>query len=107
MAKSLQELIDESIKNSEKNEEIVTTNDTEEKIENTADENTNVADENKEEIDKKDDEKPKKSKAKVNIGRGFKNLEEAVEFYESDAFAKWDDSAKKEFKTWLDKIKED
>lgn len=90
MAKSLQELIDESIKNSEKTEEIVP-------------EKENVTEE------KEVEKKPKKvgTIIKANIGRGFRNIEEATKFYESDTFAKWDDSAKKEFKTWLDKIKED
>lgn len=51
-------------------------------------------------------EKPKKSK-KFEPSRGFKTLKEAEEFVESEAFNKWDNASKKEFKNWLKKIKED
>ena len=66
MAKSLQELIDESIKNSEKTEEIVPEKET-------------VTEE------KEVEKKPKKvgTIIKANIGRGFRNIEEATKFSRS------------------------
>ena len=79
---SLQDMINESIKN-----------------QNAA---TNAASEK--EVENK--ETPKKSK-KFEPSRGFKTLKEAEEFVESEAFNKWDNASKKEFKNWLKKIKED
>ena len=87
---SLQDMINESIKNQEANATL------EKEVENKVETEKEV--ENKVE--------PKKSK-KFEPSRGFKTLKEAEEFVESEAFNKWDNASKKEFKNWLKKINED
>ena len=88
---SLQDMINESIKNQDAANAV-----SEKEIENK--ENPEKEVENK--------ETPKKSK-KFEPSRGFETLKEAEEFVESEAFNKWDNASKKEFKNWLKKIKED
>lgn len=94
---SLQDMINESIKN----QDAATNAAPEKEIENKVEPEV----ENKVEPEKPE-EKPKKSK-KFEPSRGFKTLKEAEEFVESEAFNKWDNASKKEFKNWLEKIKED
>ena len=101
---SLQDMINESIKNQNANAA------SEKEVENKENPEVNKEDPEKEvenkgnpEVNK---ENPKKSK-KFEPSRGFKTLKEAEEFVESEAFNKWDNASKKEFKNWLKKIKED
>lgn len=92
---SLQDMINESIKNQD------AANATSEKeVENKVEPEVEKGE------PEKPEEKPKKSK-KFEPSRGFKTLKEAEEFVESEAFNKWDNASKKEFKNWLKKIKED
>ena len=93
---SLQDMINESIKN----QEAATNAASEKEVEN------KVTPEVNKEDPEKSEETPKKSK-KFEPSRGFKTLKEAEEFVESEAFNKWDNASKKEFKNWLKKIKED
>ena len=93
---SLQDMINESIKN----QNAATNAASEKEIENKVESEVNN------ETPEKPEEKPKKSK-KFEPSRGFKTLKEAEEFVESEAFNKWDNASKKEFKNWLKKIKED
>ena len=86
---SLQDMINESIKNQDAATNAAPEKEVENKVE-----------------PEKPEEKPKKSK-KFEPSRGFKTLKEAEEFVESEAFNKWDNASKKEFKNWLEKIKED
>lgn len=99
---SLQDMINESIKNQD------AANATSEKeVENEVEPEVKKGEPEKEvETPEKPEEKPKKSK-KFEPSRGFKTLKEAEEFVESEAFNKWDNASKKEFKNWLKKIKED
>lgn len=99
---SLQDMINESIKNQD------AANATSEKeVENKVEPEVKKGEPEKEvETPEKTEEKPKKSK-KFEPSRGFKTLKEAEEFVESEAFNKWDNASKKEFKNWLKKIKED
>ena len=81
MAKTLQEMIDESINGSEK--------------------------EPVKEIKKAEEKPVEKPKTIKNVGRGFNTLQEAIDFSKSERFEQWDNAAKKEFNNWLKKIKED
>ena len=94
---SLQDMINESIKNQDANVA------PEKEVENKVEPEVNKENPEKEVENK---ETPKKSK-KFEPSRGFKTLKEAEEFVESEAFNKWDNASKKEFKNWLKKIKED
>ena len=94
---SLQDMINESIKNQNANAA------SEKEVENKENPEVNKEDHEKEVENK---ETTKKSK-KFEPSRGFKTLKEAEEFVESEAFNKWDNASKKEFKNWLKKIKED
>lgn len=96
---SLQDMINESIKNQDANAA------SEKEVENKVESEVKKEVENKE-APEKPEETPKKSK-KFEPSRGFKTLKEAEEFVESEAFNKWDNASKKEFKNWLKKIKED
>ena len=96
---SLQDMINESIKN----QNAATNAASEKEVENKETPEVNKEDPEKEVENK---ETPKKSK-KFEPSRGFKTLKEAEEFVESEAFNKWDNASKKEFKNWLKKIKED
>ena len=98
---SLQDMINESIKNQD------AANATSEKqVENKVEPELKKGEPENKENPEKPEEKPKKSK-KFEPSRGFKTLKEAEEFVESEAFNKWDNASKKEFKNWLKKIKED
>lgn len=103
---SLQDMINESIKN----QNAATNAAPEKEIENEVKPEVNKEDPEKEvenkETPEKTEEKSKKSK-KFEPSRGFKTLKEAEEFVESEAFNKWDNASKKEFKNWLEKVKED
>lgn len=93
---SLQDMINESIKN----QDAATNAASEKEVENKVKPEVNKED------PEKSEEKSKKSK-KFEPSRGFKTLKEAEEFVESEAFNKWDNASKKEFKNWLEKVKED
>ena len=102
---SLQDMINESIKNQDAANAAP-----EKEVENKVEPEVKKGEPEKEPENKenpeKPEEKPKKSK-KFEPSRGFKTLKEAEEFVESEAFNKWDNASKKEFKNWLKKIKED
>ena len=98
---SLQDMINESIKNQDAANAV-----SEKEVENKVEPEVNKETPEKEVENTEAPEKPKKSK-KFEPSRGFKTLKEAEEFVESEAFNKWDNASKKEFKNWLKKIKED
>ena len=94
---SLQDMINESLKNQGVEQETPKTNPEAEKD----------VEKNKKPVETEDVEKNKKNGKKFTPSRGFKTLKEAEEFVESEAFNKWDNASKKEFKNWLEKVKED